>query len=106
MVELVLEADHLVLKLNNFTFTVDKLGLLVFQIKGLSIDKLIQIIDPCELFGYIVLKCSCLGSQICAFLALEFVLIIELIDFFGVLSVSVSQVMELLFEVFLLLKKL
>jgi len=47
-----------------------------------------------------------LGSKVTRLFALQVVLIVELVDLFGILSVSFSQVMELIFEMLLLLQKL
>lgn len=62
VIKLVLETDDLVLKLNNFTLTVDKLCLLALEIHSLAINELIEVINPGKLLRYIVLKSSCLCS--------------------------------------------
>ena len=49
MVELVLEADNLILELDDFAFTVDKLSLLVLEVKGLCVNQFVQVIDSSEL---------------------------------------------------------
>lgn len=68
MVQLVLETDDLILKLDDFTFTVDKLGLLALKVHGLAINELIEVINPGKLLRYVVLKSSCLCSKVIGFL--------------------------------------
>lgn len=68
MVQLVLETDDLVLKLDDFTLTVDKLGLLRLEVHGLAVNELIEVINPGKLLRYVVLKSSCLCSQVIGFL--------------------------------------
>lgn len=102
MIELVLEANHLILELDDFSFAVDKLRFFVFQIEGLCVDELVEVIDSSKLLGNIILECSCLSSEIGTLFALELVLIVEFIDFLSVLSVSISKVVEFLLEVLLL----
>lgn len=76
VIQLVLEADHLILELNDFSFAIYKLWLFIFQIKGLSIDEFIKVIDSSKLFRDIILQGSCLCGEISTLLALEFILII------------------------------
>ena len=102
MGKFILEADNLILQLNYFTLAVDELGLFVLQVEGFVVDKLVQVIDSGQLLGDIVLEGSGLGSQVRALLALEFVLVAELVDFLGVLSVSLPEVLKLVLEVLLL----
>ena len=61
MVELVLEADNLVLKLDDFAFAVYKLSFLVLQVKGLGVYQLVQIVDASQLLGNVVLEGSSLS---------------------------------------------
>ena len=53
-----------------------------------------------------MLEGSSLGRQIGAFLALEFILVVQLVDLLCVLSVAVPQVLELFLQVLLLLQQL
>lgn len=56
MVQLVLEANNLVLELDDFTLAVYELRLLVLQIKGLSINELVEIINSGQLLADIALQ--------------------------------------------------
>ena len=102
MIEFILEGDNLVLELNNFAFAVDQLSLLVLQIISLLVNQLVQIIDPSQLLGDIVLQSSCLSSQVRAFLGLKIILMVQIIDFFRVLSVSLPESMQLILEMLFL----
>lgn len=68
MVQLVLETDDLILKLDDFTLTVNKLGLLALEVHSLAINELIEVINPGKLLRYVVLKSSCLCSKVIGFL--------------------------------------
>ena len=102
MIELILETDNLILELNDFTLTVNKLGLLALEVHGLAVNELIEVVNPGELLANIVLKGPSLSSKVIGFLGLQFILVVEFIDFLSILSVSFSQVLKLLFQMFLL----
>lgn len=89
VVQFILERDYLVLKLDDLSLAVDQLGFLILEIVGLRVNEFVQIINSCELLGNIVLEGSCLGSEVGAFLALKIILVIELVNFLGILSVSI-----------------
>lgn len=102
MIKFVLEGNNLVFKLNDLTFTVYKLGFLILEVVGLGVDEFVQVINSSELFGNIVLEGSSLGSKVSAFLALKIILVVELIDFLSILSVSISQILKFSFQMFFL----
>ena len=93
MVKLILETDNLVLEQDYFSVTIDKLSFFILEIIGLGVDHLVEVIDPGELLGDVVLQLSSLGSEICRFLALHIVLVIELVDFLSILSISLPEVL-------------
>ena len=64
VVELVLEADHLVLQLNDLAFALDKLCLLALEVEGLRVNKLVEIVNARKLLLDIVLQSSRLGRQV------------------------------------------
>ena len=90
MVQFILETDNLIFELDDFTFAVHKLGFFVLQVEGLGVYQFIEIVNPGKLLGDIVLEGSGLCGKICTFLAFEFVLIIEFVNFLSILSVSLS----------------
>ena len=102
MVELILEANYLILELDDLSFAIDELSLLIFQIIGFWVDQLVEVVDPGELFRDVVLQLSRLGSKICRLFALAIVLVVESIDFLGILSISLPKIVELILEVLLL----
>lgn len=106
MAELILEANDLILKLNYFTLAVYQLRLFVFQIEGLGVDQFVEVVNSCKLLGDIVLKSSSLSGKVRTLLTLELVLVVELVDLLGVLSVPLTEVLELLLEVLFLLQEL
>jgi hypothetical protein len=102
VVELILEANYLILELDDLSFAVDELSLLIFQIIGFWVDQLVEVVDPGELFRDVVLQLSRLGSKICRLFTLAIVLVVESIDFLGILSISLPKIVELILEVLLL----
>lgn len=64
VVELILEGDNLVLELDDFSLTLDKLGFFTLEIEGLGVDELVEVVDSRELLGDVVLEGSGLSSQI------------------------------------------
>lgn len=106
MVELILETDNLIFHLNNFTFAINKLGLLVLQVESLGVDELVEIVNSGQLFADIVLQGSSLSGQIAAFLGFELVLVVQLVNFFSILAVALSQILKFVFKMFFLLQEL
>lgn len=106
MIELILETNDLIFQLDNFLLTINKLGLFIFQIKSFCVYELIQVVDSGQLFRDIILQCSSLGRQISGFFGFEFILIVQLVNFFGILTVSLSEILKLVFQVFLLVHQL
>lgn len=102
MVQLILETDDLVLQLDDLSLALNELGLLALKVEGLAIDKFVEVIDPCQLLRDVVLKGSSLSSQVVGFFALQLILIVQLINFFGILAVSFSQVHQLSLQMLLL----
>lgn len=102
MVELVLEADNLVLELDDFTFTFNELSFLALKIKGLGVNELVEVINSSKLLRDVVLKSSGLSGKFSRFSGFHLVGTVKLIDFFSISSVSFTKVMELLFEMLLL----
>lgn len=49
MVKLVLEANYLILELDDLTLAINELRLLVLKVVCLGIDQLVEIINPGEL---------------------------------------------------------
>lgn len=92
----------MIFQLNDLTFAFNQLCLLALEIKGLGIDEFIQVINPCKLFRNVVLERPSLSSQIIRLLGLHFILIVEFVDFFGVLTVSLSQIHQLSLQMLLL----
>jgi hypothetical protein len=106
MVELILETNNLILQLDNFSFTIDELAFFVLQVTSLAINELVEVINSSKLLGDVVLESSCLSSKVWAFLTLHLVLVVELVNFLGILLVSFSEHKQLLFKMFLLCKQL
>jgi hypothetical protein len=106
MVELILETNNLILQLDNFSFTIDELAFFVLQVTSLAINELVEVINSSKLLGDVVLESSCLSSKVRAFLTLHLVLVVELVNFLGILLVSFSEHKQLLFKMFLLCKQL
>lgn len=106
MIELILEANYLILELNDISFAVDELSFLIFQIIGFWVDQLVEVIDPGELFRDVVFQLSSLGSKICRLFALAIVLVVESINLLGILSIPLPKIMELILEVLLLSQEL
>jgi hypothetical protein len=106
VVKFVLETDDLVFKLDDFSFAVDQLALLVLEVESLGVNEFVQIVDSGQLLGDVVLESSGLGCQVSTLLALEFILVVELIDFFSILTVSFSQILKFILEMLFLLEQL
>ena len=85
-----MEADNLIFQLDNFSLAIDQLGLLVFQVIGLRINELVEVVNSGQLFRDIVLEGPRLGSEVRALLALKIVLIVKLVDLLGILAISLS----------------
>ena len=102
MVELILETDDLIFQLDNFSLALDQLGLLALEVEGLGVDELVEVVDAGQLLGDVVLQGSGLGSQVIGLLGLHLVLVVQFVDLFGILSVSLSQVHQLGLQVLLL----
>ena len=92
MVGLILETNDLIFGLNNFSFAIDKLSFLIFEVISLAVDQLVQVINSSQLLRDVILKLSSLGRQIGTLFAFEIILIIEFVDFFSVLTISLPQV--------------
>lgn len=99
MVELILEANDLILELNDLALAVNKLRLLVLEVVGFGVNQLVEVVNTGQLLGDIILESSGLCGQICTLLALQIILIVELVDLLGVLPISLPQVLEFLFQV-------
>lgn len=106
MVKFILETNNLIFQLDNFSFTIDELALFVLQVTGLGINELVEVINSSNLLGDVVLESSCLGSEVWAFLTLHLILVVELVNFLGILLVSFSEHKQLLFKMLLLGKQL
>jgi len=102
VIQLILETDHLIFQLDDLTFTFDQLSLLALQIKCFSIDQFIQVINTSKLLRNVIFKCPGLSGQIIRFFGLHFILVVELINFFSILTVSLSQIHELSLQMLLL----
>lgn len=102
MVEFVLEAYNLVLKLDDLSLTLNQLGLLTLEVESLGVDELVEVVDSSQLLGDIVLKSSGLSGEVGGLSGLELVSVVELVNLFGILAVSVSEVAKLVLEVLLL----
>ena len=92
----------MIFQLNDLAFAFNQLGLLALQIKSLGIDQFVQVIDSRKLLGNIVFKRPRLRSQVIGLLGLHFILIIEFVDFFCILAVSLSQIHQLSLQVLFL----
>ena len=64
MVQLILETNNLIFQLDNFSFTINELALLVLQVTGLAVNELVEVINSSKLLGDVVLKSSCLSSKV------------------------------------------
>lgn len=49
VIQFVLETDHLIFQLNDFTLALNELCLLALKIKGLGVNEFIEIVDPSQL---------------------------------------------------------
>lgn len=92
----------MIFQLNDLSFTFNQLGLLALEIKCLGIDQFVEVIDSRKLFRNVVFKCPRLCSQVIGFFGLHFILIIEFVNFFGILTVSLSQIHQLSLQVLFL----
>lgn len=97
-----METLDLVLKLDDFSFTLDELGLLAFKIVSLLIDQLVHIINSGQLLGNVILKSPSLSSKITTLPFLDAVVVAELVEFFSILHVPFPQIVELIFKMLLL----
>ena len=70
MIQLVLEANHLILKLDDFSLAINKLWFFIFQIECFCVDEFVEVIDSSKLFRDIILQGSCLSSKIGTLLTL------------------------------------
>jgi len=102
MIEFILETDDLIFQLYNFTLTLDKLSLFALQIESLGINQLVQVIDSSQLLRNIIFKSSCLGCKVIGFFGLHLILIVQFINFFCILTVPLSKVHQLSFQMLLL----
>lgn len=64
MIQLILETNNLIFQLDNFSFTINELALLVLQITGLAVNEFVEVINSSKLLLDVVLKSSCLSSKV------------------------------------------
>ena len=102
VVQLILETDDLVLELDDLTLALDELSFLTLEVESLRVNELVEVIDTGELLGDVILEGTRLSSKLGGLAALHLVGTVKLIDLLGVLSVTLSKVVQLLLEVLLL----
>lgn len=102
VIQFVLETDNLIFQLNDFTLALNELCLLALKIKGLGVNEFIEIVDPGQLLRDVVFEGAGLRRQVIGLLGLHLILIVQLINFFSILTVSLSQIHQLSFQVLLL----
>ena len=106
MVELILETDNLIFKLNDFTLAIDQLAFLVLEVESFGVNEFIQIVNSGQLLGDVILESPCLSRQISTLLTLELILVIQLVNFFSILTVSLPEILKFVLQMLFLLQKL
>lgn len=56
VVELILETDNLIFQLNNLALALHELRLLALEVERFAVNELIEVVDPRQLLGNIVLE--------------------------------------------------
>lgn len=92
----------MIFQLNDLAFAFNQLCLLALEIKCLSVDQFVEVIDSRKLFRNVVFKRPRLRSKVIRLLGLHFILIVEFVNFFGILTVSLSQIHQLSLQVLFL----
>lgn len=102
MLQFFLVVSLLRFKFHKFTLRINQSSLLVLKSEGLIVKHSIEIVNTSKSLRDIVLDSPNFCSIFDAFLALEINLRTQFIDFYGIVSVSFSELLEIVIKLFFL----